>query len=142
MKGTWETRKHISCGGNVANLCPGDARAIAMDDTNKGLILRLHNTLRNALAAGQVNGFATAAGMPEMTWDDDLAEQAALNAMTCNYGHDACHNTPTYKWSGQNIAAGMNSAWTDQSFIEDRVNAWWAEFSDCTQAILDKFGSK
>lgn len=111
-----------------------------MDSTMQAFILSKHNSYRNALAGGQVNGFATASAMPEMTWDADLAFIAAKNAMQCVYGHDKCRNTATYKYAGQNI--GNGSGYSDnKTFIEAIIDMWWNEFSSCSQAVLDKYQS-
>ncbi|XP_063701516.1 antigen 5 like allergen Cul n 1-like [Culicoides brevitarsis] len=131
--------RHIACPGVAVNRCPSDARAIPMDNTMKNLILGKHNANRNALAGGQVNRFATAAAMPEVTWDDELAYIASKNAMQCTFGHDQCRNTKAFMYAGQNIAYAMGSAYTDSSFVEQMINLWWDEYKQCSQAVLDKF---
>lgn len=133
-----ETRPHIACPGVAQNKCPADAAAIPMDDAMQAFILSKHNAYRNALAAGQVNGFAPASAMPEMTWDADLAFIASKNAMQCVYGHDQCSNTPKYLFVGQNIGKGSGES-DNQAFISSIIDKWWNEYNVCTQEYLDKY---
>lgn len=62
------------------------------------LLLIKHNTARMNIANGKVNGFSTANRMIEMSWDNELANLAAMNAKTCVFAHDECRNTgkPSY----------------------------------------------
>uniref|UniRef100_A0A336LXI4 CSON007480 protein n=1 Tax=Culicoides sonorensis TaxID=179676 RepID=A0A336LXI4_CULSO len=134
------TRPHIACPGNAPSNCPADAAAIPMDAAMQSFILQKHNSYRNALAGGTVNGFATAVRMPEMTWDPELSYIAAQNVMRCVYGHDQCRNTVAFKHAGQNIGSGTGYL-DNKSFVTAIIDLWWNEYKVCTQAVLDKFFS-
>ena len=59
----------------------------------KNIILNAHNQLRNKIALGKQSRFSPAVRMLQTVWSDDLAYLARLNARSCIYAHDLCHNT-------------------------------------------------
>lgn len=54
----------------------------------KRLLLHLHNQFRSTIAAGRTPNFPSASRMGALTWDDELASLAVLNAMSCEIEHD------------------------------------------------------
>lgn len=66
-------------------------------------LLLLHNQIRQETATGELYPFEAAASMPEVRWCPELAYLASLNMKTCEFKHDTCRNTHTYRKSGQNI---------------------------------------
>lgn len=96
---------NIGCNNDrkLSKTCPKDAKIIEMTDELKKLILDTHNNYRSTLATGGVKWLPKASAMPTLTWDDDLADTAQMNANRCNRGHDKCHNTQDYLNSGQNL---------------------------------------
>lgn len=76
------------------------------------------------------------------TWSKELTDLAELNVRRCHKEHD-CHNTPEFKYSGQNLwlntARGNNSQFQHiPTFITESVNAWYSEKNNATQEDVDK----
>ncbi|XP_063697471.1 antigen 5 like allergen Cul n 1-like [Culicoides brevitarsis] len=136
----YELRDHIACPGVAKNICPKGSKAIPINAL-KSIILDRHNKYRNDIAGGKTSGYSPASGMTEMTWDDELAEIAAKNAMTCNYKHDACRNTDKYPRAGQNLARKWMSGYStdDKEFVEESIDLWWNEYNDTDQDVIDSF---
>ncbi|XP_058825291.1 antigen 5 like allergen Cul n 1-like [Topomyia yanbarensis] len=128
------SKPHIACkdDGKLSSECPPGAKIIEMNAEMKELILDTHNKYRSTLATGGVGWLPKAAAMPTLTWDDDLAETAQVNANRCVRGHDVCHNTDKYKNSGQNLNFFATSA--DTIDVKDQVpkliGSWWDERHD------------
>lgn len=78
-----------------------------MSAVHKKLILELHNQFRNKIAHGKVPGYAPAARMPVLRWNEDLAYVAGLHARSCTEENDSCRNTRVFKNVGQNIGYDM-----------------------------------
>ncbi|XP_055912972.1 antigen 5 like allergen Cul n 1-like [Eupeodes corollae] len=126
-------RHHIGCNntGTFSPECPqGETKMVPMTNALKNAILHSHNSKRQLIASGGLKGFMSAAKMKCMQWDDELARLAALNIMTCKFGHDVCRNTFKYKQSGQNLAKfwwrGEN--YPAEEIIPSRVDQWWFEY--------------
>lgn len=132
------TRPHIGCPGVAVNKCSKDSLAITMDEEMQKFILDKHNSYRNALAGGNIKGFATASAMTEMQWDSELANLASLNAMQCVYAHDECHNTKIARYSGQNMGNSIGTH-DNKVFINQMIDLWWNEYNQCTQDVLDSY---
>ncbi|XP_050094077.1 antigen 5 like allergen Cul n 1-like [Anopheles aquasalis] len=125
-------------------LCTGkNASVVVINATIQALILSVHNRLRNQLAIGNLAGFASAQRMPTLAWDETLAAQAGHNARSCNFAHDACRNTAKYAYAGQNLAtlSFSGQSKTVESLVRKMVGAWWSEYQDATQALVDHFPS-
>uniref|UniRef100_A0A336KUT9 CSON015468 protein n=1 Tax=Culicoides sonorensis TaxID=179676 RepID=A0A336KUT9_CULSO len=130
---------HIGCPGNAQSYCPPDTQEIEMTQSWIEYIVHKHNVLRNDLAGGRIGEFPAAKRMPLIQWDPELAYLAKLNMMRCIYGHDKCHNTQKFKWSGQNIAWSYNYP-SDSYHIESMLDSWWNEYRDCPISEITKFG--
>lgn len=60
---------HVACantGGNWSASCPSDHAFVPLHQAEINKILDMHNSIRSALAMGQVNGLAKAAKMPKL----------------------------------------------------------------------------
>ncbi|XP_049541892.1 antigen 5 like allergen Cul n 1-like [Anopheles darlingi] len=116
-------------------------RVVEVNATIQELILSEHNRLRNQLAIGNLTGYASAARMPTLAWDNILAAQAGHNARTCTFAHDLCRNTAKYAYAGQNIASQSFYGTTKSvdTLVREMVAAWWNENQDATQVQVDKY---
>uniref|UniRef100_T1E2W5 Venom allergen-1 n=1 Tax=Psorophora albipes TaxID=869069 RepID=T1E2W5_9DIPT len=139
---------HIACNGltTLSSSCGAGAAESVLDASAQAQILDEHNKLRNTVAMGQQNYTATefykqAARMATLQWDSELASIAAANARRCVYGHDACRNTATMKFVGQNIAIqqyyGMTK--TDSQLITEFVQAWFSEYQYANPGFIDSY---
>lgn len=74
------------------------------------------------------------------TWNDELAQLAELNVKQCQMSHDACHNTPEYLWSGQNL--GLQATTGDfeplRNVTDGVVNGWYSEVRNAVQSDIEK----
>lgn len=61
--------------------------------------------------------------------------------MRCVYGHDKCHNTKKYRYSGQNIAWSKNYP-RDNYHIDKMIDAWWYEYRICPESEIRRFGQR
>ena len=106
-------------------------------------ILASHNSKRNSLASGSLDGFLSAIRMAEMQWDSEMAALAALNVKQCVMRHDACRKTAKFPWSGQNLGSFFYSGTTYQTsfLIGNVIDNWWSEKKDTTQAYLNSYPS-
>uniref|UniRef100_A0A336KDN9 CSON007897 protein n=1 Tax=Culicoides sonorensis TaxID=179676 RepID=A0A336KDN9_CULSO len=130
---------HIGCPGNARRQCPLDAVEIEMTNKMKTFIVGTHNHYRNTLAGGQLTGLPKAKSMPTLKWDSELASLAKLNAMRCKYGHDQCHNTARYNWSGQNVARSFGYS-NNTKAIESAMKNWWNEYQQAKKSDIQRFG--
>ncbi|CAO1423967.1 unnamed protein product [Diamesa hyperborea] len=103
------------------------------------LILDTHNTFRNRIALGQEPRFSTARRMAQMVWNNDLAFLAQLNTRTCQSAHDACRNTPAFRWSGQNLGRrGTTGAFSPPAeVITNSINNWYNEHRFAAQSDIN-----
>ncbi|XP_055633839.1 uncharacterized protein LOC129774168 [Toxorhynchites rutilus septentrionalis] len=136
-------KKHVSCNGltSLAPSCGSEAKVIPMDDKLKALILNKHNEFRSKIATGKQAPYLPAARMTTMLWDTELENLAGANAMSCNFGHDQCRNTDAFNAAGQNIAikSYYGKTYTDEEIITGFIDAWYNEFANANQAIIDKY---
>lgn len=58
-------------------------KLIKFTPSEKQILLEEHNWFRNAVALGELRGYATAARMARITWNDELAKLAELNVRQC-----------------------------------------------------------
>lgn len=102
-------------------------------------ILQLHNQRRNRIALGQEPRFQSARRMGQMIWNDDLAWLAELNTRQCEMRHDACRNTPAFRWAGQNLGSwGTSGAhFEPANVVNTMVDMWYDEHPFATQADIN-----
>ncbi|XP_041762912.1 antigen 5 like allergen Cul n 1-like [Anopheles merus] len=132
---------HIGCnnpGGFTSN-CPSGAKVIKMTDELKKIILDEHNKYRSTVATGGLKWLPKAKQMTTMTWDDELAKLAKLNANRCVQKHDDCHNTAKHRYSGQNLNHIMTTAPSIDNIpqvIKDLISSWWDERLDVNSRMV------
>ncbi|XP_055641414.1 antigen 5 like allergen Cul n 1-like isoform X2 [Toxorhynchites rutilus septentrionalis] len=134
-------KAHIGCqnDGKLSPQCPKGAKVIKMTDELKQLVLDTHNKYRSELATGKVEWLPKAANMPSLTWDNELAKTAQMNANRCVRGHDACHNTEKYKNSGQNLNFYATTADTIDvnGEVPNLITSWWDERHDVNKNMVN-----
>ncbi|KAF6208690.1 hypothetical protein GE061_017148 [Apolygus lucorum] len=86
------------------NNCRGNATLVTTPE-DRYILLALHNTFRNHLAAGGVENWPSASNMRQMTWDDHMELVASRWALQCVRGHDLCRKTPEFNYVGQNCGS-------------------------------------
>uniref|UniRef100_A0A2M3ZZ42 Venom allergen-1 n=1 Tax=Anopheles triannulatus TaxID=58253 RepID=A0A2M3ZZ42_9DIPT len=139
------TRLNVGCNPPPSNggpLCAAlGGRVVEINATIRDLIVSEHNRLRNQLAIGNLTGFASAARMPTLVWDDTLAAQAGHNARSCDFAHDTCRNTAKYAYAGQNLAIQYFYGMTKsvERLVKEMIASWWGENKDTTQEQVDKY---
>lgn len=76
-------------------------------------------------------------------WDPELARLAALNCRTCTFGHDACHNTDTFRQSGQSIGISSRSdAYEDPATVSKNIiDGWFNENTLGSMTNVNQFGT-
>ncbi|KAA0197020.1 GLIPR1 protein 1 [Fasciolopsis buskii] len=86
------------------------------------LMLQLHNSARQKLLACQLEGQPQAKSMPDLVYDQGIADKAQSWADNCTVGHDTYNDrkTDTFATVGQNFAGN-----TDFSSAFD---SWFAEY--------------
>ncbi|XP_075539757.1 uncharacterized protein LOC142574594, partial [Dermacentor variabilis] len=102
---------------------------------DRSLILNLHNSYRSQVAQGRLQGFATAADMYRLRWDDEMANVAQALSNQCTepgvvVDHDdpLDRSTSRFNLTGQNLAKVVRrwppprQNWT---FI---IDSWFNEY--------------
>ncbi|XP_068141438.1 venom allergen-1-like [Drosophila tropicalis] len=83
--------------------------------------------------------------MATMRWNAELAKLALLNVKQCEMQHDACHNTDTFRASGQNLAiygySGARSSKTTAQLVTASIQMWWNEYKDANMSLIKKYPS-
>lgn len=97
---------------------------------HKKLIIELHNSHRNKLAQGRLPGYAPAARMPAMRWNEDLAYIASLHSRSCSEENDGCRNTRLFRNVGQNIGVDMvgTPIHNETGVMRNIIEAWHSEY--------------
>ncbi|KAH8276086.1 hypothetical protein KR018_006755, partial [Drosophila ironensis] len=125
--------------------CPSSRSAVTFTPAEIKVILNRHNVLRNKLASGAFAKYKPAKRMATTQWNKELATLAALNVKQCKMSHDACHNTKTFKASGQNLAltgySGEQASKTRKELIISSVKMWWDEKKDANMSVINKYPS-
>lgn len=106
-------------------------------DAHIPLILQLHNERRNLIAGGGLSGFPSALHMATMQWDATLAQLAAYNTLQCTMAHDACRNTNTYRYAGQNLSVLFTRSGDIGDYLRQRIAAWFDEYRSATSADVE-----
>ncbi|XP_066957849.1 CRISP/Allergen/PR-1-like [Macrobrachium rosenbergii] len=116
-------------------------------DSDKKLILKLHNELREKVAKGleklgDPGPQPPATNMRELVWNDELATVAQAWAEQCPYSHD-CYRCRKIK--GRSYSVGQNIFW---SFGSDSKEQWklaveyfYSEVMNLPKVVVDSFGS-
>uniref|UniRef100_C6FX64 Antigen 5-related protein n=1 Tax=Phlebotomus arabicus TaxID=578135 RepID=C6FX64_9DIPT len=135
---------HIGCkndGKFVAGNCPNDAQMVNMSPERKNLFLKIHNRLRDRFARGSVPNYKSAAKMPMLKWDNELARLAEYNVRTCNFAHDQCRATKACPYAGQNLGQMLSSPdyLAPEYVIKNITREWFLEYQWANQARTDYF---
>nr|AAX44092.1 salivary protein [Phlebotomus ariasi] len=141
-----QVKTHIGCkndGKFVESTCPkpNDAQMIDMTEQRKNLFLKIHNRLRDRLARGSVSNFKSAAKMPMLKWDNELARLAEYNVRTCKFAHDQCRSTKACPYAGQNLGQMLSSPdFLDPNYvIKNITREWFLEYKWANQGHTDKY---
>jgi len=122
---------HTACNHYLefAQGCGDDPEIVVMTPSHKKLILDAHNHFRNKIASGKLPGFAPAARMPALRWNEDLAYIAGIHARSCTEDNDDCRNTRLFRNVGQNIGYDYNGepAHNITAVIKRILDAWYGE---------------
>ncbi|EDW86488.2 uncharacterized protein Dwil_GK18435 [Drosophila willistoni] len=140
---------NIGCNNNGAwsSNCPTSPTPVAVtfNQARRKQILKAHNVRRNKIAGGKLAGYKPAKRMATMRWNAELAKLALLNVKQCEMKHDACHNTDTFKASGQNLAiygySGARSSKTTAQLVTASIQMWWNEYKDANMSIIKEYPS-
>lgn len=134
---------HIGCNnsGGFVRACK-KAKVVEVTEEYKKIMLDEHNKYRSTVATGGVKWLPKAKQMATMTWDDELAQLAQLNAYRCVQKHDDCHNTASFRYSGQNLNHIMTINAGDDienvpQVIKDLISSWWDEKKDVNSRMVD-----
>nr|AGT96442.1 antigen 5-related salivary protein [Phlebotomus orientalis]AGT96456.1 antigen 5-related salivary protein [Phlebotomus orientalis] len=131
-------RPHIGCKNNGdfdRSACPNDAELLEMTQQRKDLFLKIHNRLRDRFARGSVPNFKSAAKMPVLKWDNELAKLAEYNVRTCKFAHDQCRATTACPYAGQNLGQMLSSPdYLDPGYaIKNITREWFLEYQWANQ---------
>ncbi|MDX1343580.1 MAG: CAP domain-containing protein [Reinekea sp.] len=120
-----------------SDVCGTDAICSAWRNT--------HNALRSSLSEGAVTDDGTdgnypipSSPLPDLVWNEKLAQVAQAHAEACVYEHNADRQTEYVAAGGENIYIGENIAYKASSaalqplenYAEILTNAWWDEHTD------------
>jgi len=134
---------HVGCINNFRSQCPSGSSRLDMS-LYRDYIVDKHNEFRNQIASGtlrnrQGTSFSPANKMTTVKWDPNLAYLAQATVNDCVFAHSACRKTPTYKWAGENLA--WTSGYGERAAVEYAITAWWNEYLDANQNVIDNFQS-
>lgn len=128
---------HTACDHYLefAQDCGEDPEFVILTPHQKRLILDLHNSHRNRLASGRLPGYAPAARMPVLRWNEDLSYVAGLHARSCTTENDDCRNTKSFRNVGQNIGLDMvgEPIHNATAVIKHIIEAWFNEYKHGNQ---------
>ncbi|KAI9562742.1 hypothetical protein GHT06_010196 [Daphnia sinensis] len=126
-----------------ANRCE-EVIEMEMSDDDIDTIVGLHNDLRRKVASGQEDSGSpgpqpTATFMPDLVWDDELAEAAWQWAQNCEFQHDPNLNDMQM---GQNIAITFNSRQlTTPNWADSAIYPWYSEVENVDCRSISSFTS-
>ncbi|KAG4074795.1 hypothetical protein HA402_006434 [Bradysia odoriphaga] len=141
-------KTHICCRNpgkwGKPDKCGNNPHLYKITDCDKDFILDLHNKHRNEIASGSVSRFPAAANMKEVTWNNELAQIACYNAITCDFKHDSCRSTDNHKYAGQNLAiVGQTKGYKPfRDAYEDLHTKWFVEHQYCDMNNIRKYHGK
>lgn len=98
----------------------------------------IHNSLRNRIARGEVEGYNPAVRMASMVWSFELEKLAELAVKRCIVKLDQCRNTETFRYTGQN---GGKYMWrtrnpNSKSLALNMINQWINENQNCSMTDI------
>lgn len=134
--------QHIACTyprSSLAPNCPPAGEITFTDFSQKriNLVLDTHNSYRNIVAAGLLEGYPRAAKMLTLHWEDELAYFSEANTRQCVMKHDKCRNSSKYSYVGQNVCHSYSvNRTTPEKVITDCIDLWFLE----SQSLLNPRG--
>ncbi|XP_011645540.1 venom allergen 3-like [Pogonomyrmex barbatus] len=140
----WKNSIHTMCqftSSKPAQTC-GNNPHIGLNDNEKWSIVNKHNELRQKVASGQETRGnpgpqPSAKSMPNLSWDNQLAEIAQRWANQCKFEHDKCRDVAKYQ-VGQNIAISYASG-QNTSSLGDLIQLWYDEVSKFDKKEVYKY---
>ncbi|EZA55693.1 Venom allergen [Ooceraea biroi] len=141
-----------SCRGKMHTMCaytssaPGpncqQAHDAGLTNSEKDLIVRKHNELRQRVASGQETRGSPgpqppASNMQDLTWDDELATIAQRWANQCIYKHDKCRNVERYQ-VGQNIARSSATG-MEPAGVGEMIDDWYNEVALFDNSLVSSY---
>uniref|UniRef100_U5EX32 Putative antigen 5-related salivary protein n=1 Tax=Corethrella appendiculata TaxID=1370023 RepID=U5EX32_9DIPT len=132
-------KDHIGCTHRGWHSRCQKQKILPMSTRRKNLLLKLHNRLRNKVAAGKLPGFNSAKAMNTLVWDDELAYLAELNVQQCHMKHEDCRATKRFPKAGQNLGvSGYPHQFEGKNnmYIKKLVRAWFDEYKDAEMSDL------
>ncbi|XP_051163695.1 venom allergen 3-like [Leptopilina boulardi] len=123
-------RDHTMCiYRNTRPVC--SASRVGLNADQRREVVTIHNVLRQRVASGEERRGRPgpqprARNMPNMVWDQELANIAQRWANQCKFGHDKCRNVRRFG-VGQNVAISWTSGTTPTNIITGLVTAWYDE---------------
>ncbi|XP_023172006.1 venom allergen 5-like [Drosophila hydei] len=134
------SNKNIGCNNKAAwsTACPQDKTLITFSAAEKNAIVAKHNEYRNIVARGNEKNLPPACRMATMQWDEDLAYLASLNVKSCAIRHDACRNTKSFQWAGQNLAwvTSNNNIMNANELALKSIGMWYDEIAHVNRATI------
>lgn len=120
-----------------------DAKLIDMTPDLKKLIVDGHNQKRQLVYNGGIKHLRRPCKMAHMTWNEELAQLAALHAKRCQWEHDGCHPTSQFPYSGQNLhktyTRASNPTFNIPEVLTSAIDGWFNEERDCTQNHINSY---
>lgn len=117
----------------------GDVLNVGCTKADKSTIVKLHNTIRQKVASGKVYSQPPAASMPDLVWDDELAQVAQRWVNQCKVGSDECRNVDRFN-VGQNLAEEESTK--SDTKLEDLIHLWFGEFKHFNPEEVSKYTGK
>ncbi|XP_031786448.1 uncharacterized protein LOC100680164 [Nasonia vitripennis] len=117
-----------------------------LTNEEKQKVVDLHNELRQKVAKGQETKGSPgpqppAKHMPDLEWDDELANLAQKWANQCKFAHDTCRDVKRFK-VGQNIATIGTTGDVDSLKLEDLVLMWYNEVEHFDKNNVGRFSGR
>ncbi|XP_031634413.1 allergen Tab y 5.0101-like [Contarinia nasturtii] len=143
-RGKRKNAKHIACenDGTFGEECTSNDNTtlIVFTDLLKQVVLNTHNSYRNKIACGNVEGYNKAARMATLVWNNELAKFAEYNVRRCIFEHDKCRNTDKLMYVGQNIARTKNSKkfQAPVKLMKILMGGWFGENKDTNMTVIKK----
>ncbi|XP_049529030.1 scoloptoxin SSD976 isoform X2 [Dermacentor silvarum] len=96
-------------------------------------ITRLHNELRQTLAAGKLPGFPTAADMLRLEYDGEVARRAQVHSQSCRFQHGCFGCGQIRGYIGQNLFLAPRGNW------EQAIRTWWDEHRKTNRDVISRY---
>ncbi|XP_043468726.1 venom allergen 5-like [Leptopilina heterotoma] len=136
-------RDHTMCKPHYTKPnCRTQQYGLTAEQRNK--IVSEHNRYRQLVASGNEKRGSPrgpqpkAKSMPNMVWDNEIANIAQTQANSCIYAHDSCRNVQRFQ-VGQNIAQWPVAKGRPPQKVEALVKLWYDEVEKFNPAMVENF---